>query len=88
MKYINDFCRTSDYKDVSFVVVDNTPNEENGNVISENLLESGFARSENYNLNDMKFKHIRTFNRNGITLYMYRIKKIVDLHLQTIWARK
>ncbi len=68
VKYINDFCRTSDYKDVSFVVVDNTPNEENGNVISENLLESGFARSENYNLNDMKFKHIRTFNRNGITV--------------------
>ena len=32
VKYINDFCRTSDYKDVSFVVVDNTPNEENGNV--------------------------------------------------------
>ena len=68
VKYINDFCRTSDYKDVSFVVVDNTPNEENGNVISENLLESGFARSENYNLNDMKFKHIRTFNRNGISI--------------------
>ena len=68
VKYINDFCRTSDDKDVSFVVVDNTPNEENGNVISENLLKLGFAQSENYNLHDMKFKHIRTFNRNGITV--------------------
>lgn len=68
VKYINDFCRTSDYKDVSFVVVDNTPDEKNGNVISENLLESGFAQSENYNLNDMKFKHIWTFNRNGVTV--------------------
>ena len=68
VKYINDFCRTSDDKDVSFVVVDNTPNEENGNVISENLLQLGFAQLENYNLHDMKFKYIRTFNRNGITV--------------------
>ena len=57
-------------------------------MISENLLESGFARSENYNLNDMKFKHIRTFNRNGITVVYVSDKEIVDLHLQTIWARK
>ena len=68
VKYINDFCRTSDYKDVSFVIVDNTPDEKNGNVISEKLLNSGFSQSDNYNLNDIKFKHIRAFSRNRITV--------------------
>lgn len=68
VKYINDFCRTSDYNDVSFVVVDNTPNKKNGDEISEKLLRSNFAQSENYNLNGMKFKHVCAFIRNGITV--------------------
>lgn len=66
VRYIEDLCRTSDDKDISFVIVDNTPNEENGNIIRENLLGLGFTRFDNCNLNDMKFKHMWTFNRNGI----------------------
>ena len=67
-KYINDFCRTSDYTEVSFVVVDNSTNKKNGEILSKELLKSDFVQSENYNLDDMKFKQIRTFDRNGTTV--------------------
>ena len=65
VQYISDFCDSSDIKDVSFVVVDNTKEPENGHVLIKGLISKGYTTKGSINIKCDNLRYQAILSKGG-----------------------